>query len=59
VLPVAARRRVLTDNTFWHARWDFFIDFVIIIGIFFIDFVIFIDSVSGSQQDGKGGSDLL
>jgi hypothetical protein len=29
VLPVAARRWVLTDNTFWHARWDhidYFID---------------------------------
>src|SRR4051812_32039720 len=23
VLLVAARRRVLTGNTFWHARWDF------------------------------------
>ena len=23
VLPVAARRWVSTDNTFWHARWDF------------------------------------
>ena len=22
VLPVAARRWVSTDNTFWHARWD-------------------------------------
>ena len=22
VLPVATRRWVLTDNTFWHARWD-------------------------------------
>ena len=22
VLPVAARRWVLTDNTFWHAQWD-------------------------------------
>jgi hypothetical protein len=22
VLPVAARRWVLTDNTFWHTRWD-------------------------------------
>jgi hypothetical protein len=30
VLPVAARRWVLTDNTFWHAQWDhnnYFIDF--------------------------------
>ena len=22
VLPVATRRWVLTDNTFWHTRWD-------------------------------------
>jgi hypothetical protein len=27
VLPVAARRWVLTDNTFWHAWWDL-IDFI-------------------------------
>jgi hypothetical protein len=30
VLPVAARRWVLTDNTFWHAQWDlidYFINF--------------------------------
>jgi hypothetical protein len=30
VLPVAARRWVLTNNTFWHAQWDhinYFIDF--------------------------------
>jgi hypothetical protein len=34
VLPVAARRWVLTDNTFWHAQWDlidiidYFIDYI-------------------------------
>jgi hypothetical protein len=31
VLPVATRWWVLTDNTFWHARWDiidYFIDFI-------------------------------
>jgi hypothetical protein len=27
MLPVAARRWVLTDNTFWHAQWDF-IDYI-------------------------------
>jgi hypothetical protein len=54
VLPVAARRRVLTDNTFWHASGTLFIDFIIIIGIIFIDSVIFVDFVSGGQQDGKG-----
>jgi hypothetical protein len=31
VLPVVARRWVLTDNTFWHAQWDlidYFIDYI-------------------------------
>jgi hypothetical protein len=31
VLPVTARRWVLTDNTFWHAQWDlidYFIDYI-------------------------------
>jgi hypothetical protein len=35
VLPVAARRWVLTDDTFWHAWWDL-IDY-------FIDFTNYID----------------
>jgi hypothetical protein len=35
VLPVAARRWVSTDNTFWHAQWDL-IDY-------FIDFTDYID----------------
>jgi hypothetical protein len=35
VLPVAARRWVLTDNTFWHTQWDL-IDY-------FIDFINYID----------------
>jgi cellulose synthase/poly-beta-1,6-N-acetylglucosamine synthase-like glycosyltransferase len=41
VLPVAARRWVLTDNTFWHARWDlidyinYFIDYI----YYFIDYI--------------------
>jgi hypothetical protein len=35
VLPVTARRWVLTDNTFWHARWDY-IDY-------FIGFTDYID----------------
>jgi hypothetical protein len=39
VLPVAARRWVSTDNTFWHARWDF-IDYFI---DYFIDFTYYID----------------
>jgi hypothetical protein len=28
VLPVAARRWVLTENTFWHAQWDLFDYFI-------------------------------
>jgi hypothetical protein len=51
-LPVAARRRVLTDNTFWHVRWDhinYFIDFTDYINYcvdhinYFIDFTDYID----------------
>jgi hypothetical protein len=44
VLPVAARRWVSTDNTFWHARWDqhsiidYFIDYINIID-YFIDYI--------------------
>jgi hypothetical protein len=34
VLPIAARRWVLTDNTFWHAQWDF-IDYI----DYFIDYI--------------------
>jgi hypothetical protein len=39
-LPVAARRWVLTDNTFWHAQWDiidyidYFVDYIDYIGYF-------------------------
>jgi hypothetical protein len=36
VLPVATRRWVLTDNTFWHARWDL-IDVISI--DYFIDYI--------------------
>jgi hypothetical protein len=42
VLPVAARRWVLTDNTFWHARWDY-IDYFIDIIDYFIDLIDYID----------------
>jgi hypothetical protein len=34
VLPVAARRWVLTDNIFWHAQWDI-IDYI----DYFIDYI--------------------
>jgi hypothetical protein len=37
VLRVAARRWVLTDNTFWHTQWDL-IDIIDI-----IDFIDYID----------------
>jgi hypothetical protein len=46
VLSVVARRWVLTDNTFWHARWDHLLDFIIIITIIFIDFVISVNFVN-------------
>jgi hypothetical protein len=35
VLPVAARRWVLTDNTFWHTQWDHFINYI----NYFIDYI--------------------
>jgi hypothetical protein len=38
VLPVAARRWVLTDNTFWHAQWDL-IDYFIDLIDYFIDYI--------------------
>jgi hypothetical protein len=38
VLPVAAHRWVLTDNTFWHARWDP-IDYFINPIDYFVDFI--------------------
>jgi hypothetical protein len=59
VLPVTARRRVLTDNTFWHAQWDDFIDFVIIIDTIFIDFIIVDDFVNRGRRNGKRRSDYL
>jgi hypothetical protein len=39
VLPVAARRWVLTDNTFWHTQWDH-IDYSIDYSINYINFFI-------------------
>jgi hypothetical protein len=41
VLRVAARRWVLTDNTFWHTWWDhidYFIDYI----VYFIDYIDFL-----------------
>jgi hypothetical protein len=41
MLPVAARWWVLTDNTFWHARWDpnDFIDYFVVHIDFFVDYI--------------------
>jgi hypothetical protein len=38
VLPAAARQRVLTDNTFWHAQWDLFDHFIDYID-YFVDYI--------------------
>jgi hypothetical protein len=56
VLPVAARRWVSTDNTFWHAQWDHiycFIDFTDYIDycVDYIDyFVNYIDYFNAGRE---------
>jgi hypothetical protein len=68
VLPVVARRCVLTDNTFWHARWDHIDDridvsttsttfyrYVDYIGCFidYSDYIIFFGFTDFHRQDAE------
>jgi hypothetical protein len=48
-LPVAARRWVLTDNTFWHARWDHIDYFIDIIDYFVVHIDFFVDYINYNQ----------